>query len=175
MTTGAERLTAARRADSVARRERVLKALEYLRKNHLPINQARVAARAGVHRNFVSKNRDLAAAVLAAQQSALDLDNSSRHPMSGESLRTDLAIARLRVAELEAQVMALETRLSHAGPTQDGAAFEQHPTLVAARTRIAELEAQVLVQDRQLQEQTRDNEALREANRDLARELMRSS
>ncbi|WP_166140078.1 hypothetical protein [Nocardioides ochotonae] len=91
--------------------------------------------------------------------------------MSTESLRTDLALARQREADLEARVAALENQLRRAGVTKHQLA-ENDPDLLAARQRIAELEVAVSELRRTLAQTEAEREAMRETNRDLARQLM---
>lgn len=167
----AEDLRAARRADSNARRQRVLSALEDLERNRQPITQSSVARAAGVHRNFFTRHRDLAALVEAAQQPTGAMPRATANLVSTESLRTDLALARQREADLEARVAALENQLRRAGITQHQIA-EDAPELLAARQRIAGLEVAVSELRRSLARTEAEREAMRETNRELARQLI---
>lgn len=164
-------LRAARKADSNARRQRVVDALEDLKRNRQQVTQSSVARAAGVHRNFISRHRDLAALVNEAQRPSGAMPLATANLISTESLRTDLALARQREADLEARVTALEGQLRRAGVTQHQLA-ENDPDLVAARQRIAELEVTVSELKRVLARTEAEREAMRETNRDLARQLM---
>ncbi|QSR27943.1 hypothetical protein CFH99_20160 [Nocardioides aromaticivorans] len=93
--------------------------------------------------------------------------------VSTESLRTDLALARQREADLEARVAALEGQLRRAGVTHHQLA-ENDPELVSARRRIAELEVAASELRRDLARTEAERDAMRETNRDLARQVMHS-
>lgn len=164
-------LIAARKADSNARRQRVLAALAQLKRERATITHAAVARAAHVGTNFIRSHRDLHDLVEEAKQPSVSMSRSAANLISTESLRTDLALSQQRVAELTAKVAALERQFRQAGMTQH-ALGDHEPELVAARRRVADLEATVTQMRRELADAAEELNAAREANRELARQIM---
>jgi len=130
-----------------------------------------VAEAAGVHRNFFTRHRDLAALVDEAQEPARPMPAATANLISTESLRTDLALARQREADLQARVSALEAQLRKTGRLQQPLG-EHDPELIATVQRNAELELAITELRRKVGQVESERDAMRETNRDLARQLM---
>lgn len=165
------RLTAARRTDTAMRRAEVLKAIDQLRREDRQISRRSVIARAGVHRNFLQRHKDLAALV----DEAAGGQRPEQHPRPGDrvtrdSLLAELAAAKHRNSELERKVRVLEQRLGAEGSSLGPALLDQHPVVLDLRGRIADLECQVVEKDRVITGLRDDVEVLRETNRSLVRE-----
>lgn len=130
-----------------------------------------IIARAGVHRNFLYRHKDLAARI---DEAAADYFPRPPHRrsdrISHDSLLTELAAARHRNHELTTKVQALERRLSAQGPTPGPALMEQHPVVVELHERIAELQIAADDKARTIATLCEDIEILRETNRSLVRE-----
>lgn len=165
------RLAESRRRDSERKRAAVAKALQELQREDRPVTRRAVIARAGVHRNFLYRHKDLAAAIDDAA-----VQHFSRPPrrradrISSQSLMTDLATARHHNRELALQAQALEHRLGAQGPIPTPALLERHPLIADLRKRIAELEIACGDKDRAIAAMIDDIEILRETNRSLVRE-----
>jgi hypothetical protein len=91
------RLTEARRKDTADRRAAVLTALAQLRREDRRISRRTVIARAGVHRNFLQRHKDLAALI----DEAAGGPRPEKHPrladrITVDSLRSELASAKHR-------------------------------------------------------------------------------
>jgi hypothetical protein len=101
-----------RRADSVRRRERVLKALDTMLRSDADITVSALARTARVDRTFLYRHRDLLQRVHAA--AAAPPQEGRIAAVSRASLQTDLANALERNKRLAARVRQLEKRLSQA-------------------------------------------------------------
>jgi hypothetical protein len=165
------RLADARRKDSAAKRAAVVRALNELRKEDCRITRRMVISRAGVHRNFLHRHKDLAALIdQAAGGPRPDSHPSPQDRITRDSLLTELASAKNRQRELENKVRILEHRLGSQGPAVGQALIDQHPVVVELRTRLAEVELDVVQRDRTITSLQDDVEVLRETNRSLVRE-----
>jgi hypothetical protein len=165
------RLTDARRKDSAAKRAAVLTAISELRREDRRITRRVVISRAGVHRNFLHRHKDLAALIdEAAGGQRPDHHLRPEDRITRDSLLTELATAKQRNRELNQKVQALERRLGAQGSTIGPALFDQHPLVIELRTRIASLESNIIEKDRMIASLIDDVDVLRETNRSLVRE-----
>ena len=165
------RLTDTRRKDSAAKRAAVLKAIADLRREDRRISRRVVIARAGVHRNFLHRHKDLGALIdEAAGGQRPDHHLRPEDRITRDSLLTELATAKQRNRELQQKVQALERRLGAQGPTIGPALLDQHPVVIDLRKRLAEVELDVVEKDRTITSLQEDIEVLRETNRSLVRE-----
>lgn len=165
------RLAESRRRDSERKRAAVAKALQDLQREDRLVTRRAVIARAGVHRNFLYRHKDLAADIDAvAEQYSARPPRRRADRISSQSLMTDLATARHHNRELALQVQTLERRLGAQGPTPGLALLERHPLVVELRERIAELEIGCGERDRTIAALSDDVDILRETNRSLVRE-----
>lgn len=134
-------LRGAREKDSREKRDRALAALGALEAQGAPISFVAVANAAGVSRSLVYADgvRDQVEAARARRgEPGLPAvpARAGRLPVTAESLRTDLAVARKEIRRLRAEEVALKTRLR----LQLGAEIEG-PEKAQLITRVAELEA----------------------------------
>jgi hypothetical protein len=165
------RLAHARRKDSAAKRVAVLKAVADLRREDRWISRRVVINRAGVHRNFLYRHKDLAALVDEAadgQRRAYHLRPQDR--ITHDSLITELATAKQRNRELQKQIQVLERRLGAQGSTLGPALLDQHPLVIELRSRVAQVELDIVEKDRTIASLRDDVDVLRETNRSLVRE-----
>jgi hypothetical protein len=165
------RLANTRRQDSARKRAAVLKALDELRREDRRISRKVVIARAGVHRNFLQRHRDLAALI----DDAAGGPCPERHPrphdrISHDSLVAELTVTKQRCRELEQKVRVLEHRLGARGPALGPSLVDQHPVVVELRRRLAEMEVELVEKDRAITALKDDVEVLQETNRSLVRE-----
>ena len=164
------RLSAARRRDSVSKRAAVLAAIDELKHEDRQISRRVVIARAGVHRNFLQRHKDLAALIDDAGIREPRSQSRTRDQLTAESLRAELAAARQSNRELRERIQALERRLSSCGATVGPMLIDHHPTVVELRSQIAQIEGGAHSEgqnDRTLED---DVEVLRETSRSLVRE-----
>jgi Family of unknown function (DUF6262) len=165
------RLADARRKDSAAKRAAVLKAVADLRREDRRISRRVVISRAGVHRNFLYRHRDLAALVdEAAGGQRGDHHLRPQDRITHDSLATELATAKQRNRELQKKVQVLERRLGAQGPSLGPALLDQHPLVIELRSRIAQVELDIIEKDRTIASLRDDVDVLRETNRSLVRE-----
>lgn len=165
------RLTAARRRDSTNKRAAVLAALDQLRREDRRISRRAVIARAGVHRNFLQRHKDLGARIDEAAGGQRPEHQIAAHDrITTDSLRTGLASLRQRNRELQRQVQALERRLGAMGPAIGPDLLDQHPLVIELRSRVAEVELDTTEKDRTIASLCDDVDVLRETNRSLVRE-----
>ena len=165
------RLTDARRKDSAAKRAAVLKAITELRREDRRITRRVVTNRAGVHRNFLHRHKDLAALIdEAAGGQRADRHLRPGDRISRDSLLTELTTAKQRNRDLSQKVQALERRLGAQGPTIGPSLLDQHPLVIELRMRTAKLELATVEKDRTIASLRDDVEVLRETNRSLVRE-----
>jgi Family of unknown function (DUF6262) len=165
------RLADARRKDSAAKRAAVLKAITELRREDRQINRRVVINRAGVHRNFLHRHKDLAALIdEAAGGQRPDHHLRREDRITRDSLLTELATAKQRNRELQQKVEVLERRLGAQGPSLGPALLDQHPLVIGLRGRLAEVELDIVEKDRTIASLRDDVEVLRETNRSLVRE-----
>jgi hypothetical protein len=165
------RLAQARRKDSAAKRAAVLKAVADLRREDRRISRRIVISRAGVHRNFLHRHKDLAALVdEAAGGQRPDHHLRPQDRITHESLITELATAKQRNRELQKKVQVLERRLGAQGAAVGPALLDQHPLVIELRNRIAQVELDIVEKDRTIASLRDDVDILRETNRSLVRE-----
>jgi hypothetical protein len=165
------RLADARRKDSAAKRAAVVRALNELRREDRRITRRLVIGRAGVHRNFLHRHKDLAALIdQAAGGPRPESHPSPQDRITRDSLLTEMASAKTRQRELENKVRILEHRLSSQGPAVSQVLLDQHPLVIELRRRIADAEIDISAMDRVITALQDDNEVLRETNRSLVRE-----
>ncbi len=165
------RLSAARRRISADKRAAVLSALDDLTREDRHVTRRAVIARAGVHRNFLQRHKDLAERiddVARGQQSGRRRAPADR--VTPESLRTELATAKHRNRELNNRVQALERRLGNHGATLGPSVIESHPIVLDLRARLARCEVELSEKNRTIEALLDDVEILRETNRSLVRE-----
>ena len=130
-----------------------------------------VIARAGVHRNFLHRHKDLAALIdEAAGDSGQTIIYALKTESAADSLLTELATANQRNRELQQKVQALERRLGAQGPSIGPALLDQQPVVIDLRKRLAEVELDIAEKDRTITSLQEDIEVLRETNRSLVRE-----
>jgi hypothetical protein len=166
------RLAAARRKDTATKRAAIIKAIADLRREDRRINRRVVITRAGVHRNFLQRHKDLAALI----DEAAGGPRPDEHPrpqdrLTYESMRAELAAANSRNRELQQKLGILERRLGALGPSIGPALVEQHPTVVELRMRLAQAELDAMDKDRTIAAMQDDIDILRETNRSLVREF----
>lgn len=165
------RLSEARRGDSANKRAAVLAALGELQREDRRVTRTAVIARAGVHRNFLQRHKDLAALIdSAAGGQRAEQDSPQADRLTHESLQTELATARHRNHELNGRVQALERRLSAHGATLGQPVIENHPVVADLRARLARCEVELSEKNRTIEALLDDVEILRETNRSLVRE-----
>ncbi len=134
-------LRSAREKVSREKRDRAFAAIEALEAQGVPISFTAVAAAAGVSRSLVYAQgvRDRVEIARARQIEPgrpPATPRSDKHPVTHESLRTDLAVAREQIRQLRAGEAALRARLR----LQLGVEMEA-PEQEKLVTRVAELEA----------------------------------
>lgn len=165
------RLADARRKDSAAKRAAVLKAVADLRREDRRISRRAVVSRAGVHRNFLHRHKDLAALVdEAAGGPRGEHHLRPQDRITHDSLITELATAKQRNRELQKQIQVLERRLGAQGSVLGPALVDQHPLVVELRSRIAQVELDIVERDRTIASLRDDVDIQRETNRSLVRE-----
>jgi cell division protein FtsB len=165
------RLADARRKDSAAKRTAVIKAVTELRREDRRVTRRAVIARAGVHRNFLHRHKDLGALIddaAGGQRPNQHLRPEDR--ITQDSLLAELAAARQRNRELQQKVQALERRLGAQGPSFGPALLDQHPLVIELHSRIAQLELDIVDKNRTIASLQDDVDVLRETNRSLVRE-----
>lgn len=173
MTSAAAALTEARRQDTAARRQRVLRVLEQLAAAGDGASISAVARAAKVHRSFIYRHDDLRAAVL--ERAAQPRDVVDENLVSRESLLVELANAAERHRRQAARITLLENRLSDAlgesawRETGLGAPAD----LDALQRRITQLEQHDAELRRQLADRADEPEAARATNRELMAQLNR--
>lgn len=161
-----------RRADSVRRRQRVLKAFNEALNDGEEISVTGIARRAGVDRSFLYRHTDLLEQIHALEAhppNALSLGPA----VSRASLQADLLNAQQRAARLAARVNQLEQRLSEALGEQAWreSGLGAPDDIDQLKQRTVALEQQVIDLRLQLEERDRDLDAARAANRELMAQL----
>ncbi|MFG2887060.1 DUF6262 family protein [Streptomyces sp. NPDC048297] len=163
-----------KRADSVRRRERVIKALDTALRTGDDITVSGLARAARVDRSFLYRHRDLLERIHAAANTPVEEGRFA--VVSRASLQADLANALERNTRLAARVRQLEKRLSEQLGEQAwresglGAA----PDVDQLQRRIAMLEQELAVTRGELEERAEELDAARGANRELTRALNQS-
>ena len=108
-SNGIEGLLRSRAKDTETRRNRVAAAVTDLQRAGTPLTISAVARAAGVHRSFLHRHHDLAAAIHAAETPS---PAEATNPTTEVSLRTELANVHAAHRRLAAHTRLLETRLS---------------------------------------------------------------
>jgi hypothetical protein len=170
-STTASAMAEGRRADSVRRRRRVLKALDAAAASGEEISVTSIARKAGVDRTFLYRHRDL-----LGQLHALEAQPSTAGTgpaVSRASLQTDLLAARERAARLAARVRQLEGRLSQMLGQQawHESGLGAPADIDALQQKITHLEQQAIDLRLQLEERDQDLNAARTANRELMTQI----
>lgn len=170
-TKSTDHLILARRNDSSRRRQKVLDALNRLRRDGEELSVSAVARAAGVDRSFLYRHHDLRSQILAVVDSP-EPHRSDTH-ISQRSLLADCANLRAHNERLRQQNSALSQRLSELLGEQvfHEAGIGRTDEIKALREQVAEHEQELL--DRRQDLQDRDDElfAARAANRDLIASL----
>ncbi|KAF0956877.1 DUF6262 family protein [Rhodococcus sp. T7] len=157
-----------RRADSIRRRQRVVKALSVAGAAGGEITVSSIARAAGVDRSFLYRHSDLLARIHTAQ-SCPSTASGNGEPVTRESLKADLANTHQRIARLVAHNVQLERKLSE---LLGEAAWRESglgaPTDIdQLQRRITMLEQHVVDLTGQLEERSQELDAARSANREL--------
>lgn len=142
-----------------------------MRREDRPITRRAIISRAGVHRNFLYRHKDLAAQIddaAAAYRSHPPRRQADR--ISNDSLLAELATVRQRNRELHQRIQTLERRLGAQGSTLGPELLDQHPLVVELRQRLAQAEIQNQENGRLMDALLEDVEVLRETNRSLVRQ-----
>ncbi len=146
------RLSESRRRDSADKRAAVLAALADLQREDRPITRRAVIARAGVHRNFLQRHKDLADRIATAageRRSRPGVPPADQ--ITIESLRTELATVKHRNQEFSTRIQALERRLGAHGATMGPSVIDSHPVVLELQARLAHLEVQLVEKDRAIE------------------------
>jgi hypothetical protein len=163
--------TEVRRRDTATKRAAVVKALTDLRREDRRINRRVVINRAGVHRNFLQRHKDLANLIdQAAGGHRPDQHPRPQDRVTHESLLAELAAAKHHNHELQQKVRVLERRVGAQGSSIGPTLLDQHPDVIKLRERLAAVELTVMEKDRTIASLRDDIEVLRETNRSLVRE-----
>jgi hypothetical protein len=165
------RLADARRKDSAAKRAAVIRAVDELLREDRHISRRVVISRAGVHRNFLQRHKDLAALIdEAAGGPRPDHHVRPEDRITRDSLITELAVAKQHNRQLQRKVQVLESRLVALGPSLGPALLDQHPLVIELRGHLAQVELDIVEKDRTIASLRDDVDVLRETNRSLVRE-----
>lgn len=175
MNTTPDPLVDARRADSAARRQRVLKALNQLAAAGSDLSVSAVARSARVHRSFIYRHDDLHAAV--TERAARTAEATDTTTASRKSLLAELANTTERNRRQAQHITHLEKRLSEAlgqsvwqdtglGPPPDIDTLQRYNT---------HLEQQIADLHSQLADRQDDLDAVRATNRELMAQVNRAT
>ncbi|MGH8992352.1 MAG: DUF6262 family protein [Acidimicrobiia bacterium] len=165
-------MTQGRRADSVRRRQRVLKAVNDALHDGEEISITGIARRAGVDRSFLYRHSDLLEQIHALESQPPNQPGVGP-TVSRASLQADLLNAQQRATRLAARVQQLENRLSEMLGEQ-----AWHQSGLGAPDDIDQLKQQIVALEQhtidlrlQLEERDQDLAAARAANRELMAQL----
>lgn len=169
-------MTAGRRADTLRRRERVLKVLSAATSSGQEISVSTIARQAGIDRTFLYRHRDLLERVHAAQAQPANAIGIGP-VVSRASLQADLLAAHERSVRLAARVQHLERRLSESLGEQAWreSGLGAPADIDQLNQRIVTLEQHVVDGRLQLEERTQDLDAARATNRELMTRLNTTS
>jgi len=164
-------MAAGRRADSMRRRERVLKTIAYAQTSHQEVTVSAIAQAAGVDRSFLYRHRDLLEQVHTA--AVEPIGNPGSAEVTRASLQTDLLNAQQRAVRLAARVQHLEKHLSEKLGEQvwHESGIGAPDDIDKLHQRITTLEQQVVDLRLQLEDRTEELDAARAANRELITRL----
>lgn len=164
-----------RRADSLRRRQRVVKALSAAGTSGTEITVSTIAREAGVNRSFLYRHSDLLAQIHTAQSSP-STTSANAAPVTRESLKADLANTHQRIARLSAHNTQLERKLSELlGDAVWRESGLGAPTDIdQLHRRITMLEHQVVDLTGRLEEREQELDAARSANRELFTNINRT-
>ncbi len=171
--SGVEGLLRARAKDTETRRTRVAAAVTELQRAGTPLTISAVARAAGVHRSFLHRHPDLAAAIQAIEtpSPAAVINHTTE-----VSLRTELANLHAAYRRLAAHTRLLETRLSEllgqqaarAGgllqPAETADTFQMTRTIQNLERTIADLRIELADRTDELNAARIANRALTAAN-----------
>jgi len=169
----AEAITAARKADTSRRRQRVLQALAASVSAGDDITPGGIARRAGVHRSFLYRHPDLLAEIHTAQSQPPAVRGARHDAPTRESLQADLAAAHERASRQAAHIRQLERKLSALLGQQawHESGLGAPADIDALNQKIAHLEQHVTDLRLQLERNDEDLHAARAANRELMTQL----
>jgi hypothetical protein len=168
----ADAITAARKADTGRRRQRVLHALAAAVSAADDITPGSVASRAAVHRSFLYQHPDLLAEIHAAQSRPPAVRGAGQAP-TRESLQADLANAHERAIRQEARICQLERKLSELLGQQawHDSGLGAPADIDALNQKITHLEQQITDLRLELERKDEDLQAARAADRELMTQL----
>jgi len=161
-----------RQADSVRRRDRVLKALADAVNAGEEISVSGIAGRADVDGTFLYRHRDLLAHVHAAETQPHNTADASP-VVTRASLQADLLAAQQRCARMAARTQQLENRLSEllGEHAWRASGLGAPPNIDELQQKIDFLEQQAVDLRLQLDERDQELAAARAANRELMTQL----
>lgn len=167
--TAVDALRRARSRDTADRRKRVARAITHLERAGAALTISGVARTAGVHRSFIHRHPDLAAAIRSATPSTSPPETNVTERAS---LHAELANAHAANRRQAIQIRALERQLSELLGQQVAldaglVPADVDPTVLG--DRIQELEQTVTDLRRELAERDDDLAAARATNRAFAR------
>lgn len=176
MNTTPDPLAAARRADSTARSQRVLTALDQLAASGGDLSVSAVARSARVHRSFIYRHDDLHAAVTDRAAAAAATTDTDTATVSRQSLRAELANATERNRRQAQHIAQLERRLSEAlGQTVwQETGLGAPPDLDTLQRHNTHLEQQLAELRGKLADRQDELDAARSTNRELMTRLNRA-
>jgi len=159
-----------RRADSVRRRQRVIKAINDAGASGGELSVSAIARAASVDRTFLYRHPDL----LAQAHLAQERPSATGGPLASRaSLQADLANAQAQIARQAARIRQLEAKLSHMLGEQawreSGLGAPEDTDKLKRQITVLEQEAVNLT--RQLEERGEELDAARAANRDMITQL----
>ena len=169
-------MTAGRRADTIRRRERVLKVLNAATNSGQEISVNTIARQAGTDRTFLYRHGDLLERVHAAETQPANTAGNGP-VVSRASLQADLLAAHERAVRLAARVQHLERRLSESlgEKTWRESGLGAPADIDQLHQQIVTLEQHVVDVRLQLEERTQDLDAARSTNRELMTRLNTTS
>lgn len=160
-----EALRAARRQDSLTKRQRVLSMLERMERDREPVTFASVARAANVSTWLVYAQgvREHIDAARRRQAAHPALDQRAGLSASAASLRTDLELARHEIKKLRAERDTLRSNLQHQlGRQLDALAHRELVSRIDELTRdnqrLADLNRQLTTDNQQLHQKVTDLE-----------------
>ena len=164
-----EKMLEGRRADSDRRRQRVIATLAQAATDNTMISVSAIARAAGVDRTFLYRHHDLLEKIHTLETTPPATSSTTTRV----SLQTDLLAAHERSARLKTRIHQLETRLSEilGEQTWRESGLGTPTDIDALHQKITHLEQQTIDLRLQLEEQSDDLTAARNANRELMTQL----